>query len=103
MRHVNALVTALPGIMQVHLTFELSSVAAATSVAATRQPRDGSAARPWRRSMPPRDLLVLHHGGQLALYVGKQHVVDVVVQLPQGFPAMLGSKLAGAVAALTDC
>ena len=48
--------------------------------------------------MSPRDLLVLHQVGQLALYVGKQRVVDVVVQWPSGFAAVLGSRHAGEVA-----
>lgn len=85
---------------QVHVAFQLASVAAAAAVSATRPPRSAHGSQ--RTSAVPRDLLVLHQGGQLALYVGKQRVFGMHVQPPpEGFPSPLGSEHAGEVSHMT--
>jgi hypothetical protein len=96
----HVLLTASISVAQVHSAFQLTSVAAVAAVAATRQPWKPTAAAPRRQSASPRDLLVLHQDGQLAVYTGKQRVADVTMQLPPGFPAALGSRHAGEAAAL---
>ncbi len=68
-----AVLTGGPKPPQAHAAFQLTSVAAAAAVTATRQ-----ASSPAGTEL--RDLLVLHRGGQLALYVGRQRMFDVRVQ-----------------------
>ena len=61
---------------QVRLAFQLGSVAAAVAVTASRDADSSAGAR------SPRDLLVLHRNGQLALYVGNQRLFNLRLASP---------------------
>ena len=78
--------------LQAHVAFQLGSVAAARAVTATRACGSGGGRGAASGGRAPRDLLVLHTGGQLAVYVGRQRMFDVQVAAPPpgSYPGVQG-------------